>query len=256
MSKLEHIDENETFSAMMARLKAKHLPEDKRSNQEIMAELDEVGRQEAIKQQERYAIERVEWQKQQAVKRASASGIPTEYQSAELNAYCEYQREISERMTKFVANFELALSTGANAILHGDIGTGKTHFACAVANELLKRGFSVQYTTLYRACAYIKEAWKSQEPDDTETKRIEHFIKSDLLIVDEIRVHRDFDMPIITELFDGRYRERKPTIVITNFNPQQLAECLTLPIYDRLTRKPSAMIELVGDSLRGDIDVF
>lgn len=256
MEKPESVEENQVLQGILSRLQAKHLPVDTRTNAEILNDLEKYGQEESKKQQKRYAEERAEWRKQELVRRANASGIPVEYQSAEIKAFCSEQNEVCERLQGFADNFEKVLSVGANVILHGDIGTGKTHLACAVGNALLNRDFNVQYTTLYRACAFVKEAWNSGEAGDTELKRIRQLIEPDLLIVDEIRIQRDHDMPIITELFDGRYSQRKPTIVISNFEPERLAECLTLPIYDRLTRNPSKLFSLRGASLRGEIELF
>lgn len=196
--------------------------------------------------------ERIAQQKKALFIQRTDASIPEEYSLATIKPFNPTQHAICERLQSYVDNFNRVQQAGANIILTGSIGTGKTHLACAVANALLDKGITVHYTTMYGLCLYIKESW-SDKTGDSESQRIQKLIDVDLLIIDEVGVQRDSDMPFITEVIDGRFRTHKPSIILSNYSATELQKILTARNYDRLTRKGYQLLELKGQSLRKEV---
>jgi DNA replication protein DnaC len=57
------------------------------------------------------------------------------------------QGRMLETLRKYVAEFPTNLRAGRCLILCGPVGTGKTHLACALLQELARAGHKVRYAT-------------------------------------------------------------------------------------------------------------
>ena len=53
------------------------------------------------------------------------------------------------------------------------------------------------------------------------------------------------------DVLDGRYRDRKPTVLISNLDGKGFHECLGSRLFDRLTETGSAVITFEWESHRG-----
>lgn len=108
---------------------------------------------------------------------------------------------------------------GTGLVLLGPQGTGKTGLACGIANALL-RDFSASalFMTAYGCVRFQRDAWNRKAGGRTEGQALETLLKPDLLIVDEVgvQVGSDLEMLLLFEVLNGRYAERRPTIVISN----------------------------------------
>src|SRR3546814_20715786 len=68
-------------------------------------------------------------------------------------------------------------------VVLGQVGTGKTHFACAAARAAAQSGMSVRYTTVPRYLRAITETWDSSERKERD---VHHpLVDADLLVLDE-----------------------------------------------------------------------
>ena len=102
-------------------------------------------------------------------------------------------------------------------LLTGGVGTGKTHLACALANNLVSRGVSVRYTTAQEMLSDIKRAYSTD--GITESSQISRYVNDHyLLILDEADVQRgtDNDAGLIFAVVNGRYNSGKPMVVVSN----------------------------------------
>ena len=182
----------------------------------------------------------------------SRAAIPFRYQNASLNNCLAGQVEAYAKARFFTDNFEKNIKSGAGygLLFFGDIGTGKTHLACAIANELMKQYKPVLYTTVLEAILLVKKPWSNSEISEFET--YEQLAKPELLIIDEIGVQKgsDFEINVISSIIDTRSRACLPTIAISNLNPIGVAEMIGERAFDRLLGCGGDIVQMVGKSLR------
>lgn len=183
-----------------------------------------------------------------------ASGIPKRFLS---RTFANYQAETAAkaRVLKLVSNytrrFDAILEEGTSLVLCGRPGTGKTHLACAAANEVLSRNHSVVFMTVVAAVRQVKDTYR-RESETTETQAIERFVEPDLLILDEVGVQlgTDTEKRILFEILNGRYENLRPSILLTNLKREELAAYVGERIMDRLQEGGGTVLSLDWESYR------
>ena len=105
------------------------------------------------------------------------------------------------------------LIQGRALVLIGPAGLGKTHLAVSIGLAMLKRGYSVRFTTVQALLTRVLRAGGL----DGRAKVLRPYIESDLLVLDEFGyLPADPEIgPILYELIATRY-EKKATIVTSN----------------------------------------
>jgi len=183
------------------------------------------------------------------------SAIPRRFVNSSLTAGChEVQKGAYSHAQDFVKNFNEHLVSGAGLLLFGDVGTGKTHLACAIANSLLADFRVVMYCTVLEAVMLVKNSWHSSS-DVSEYEVYQQFTVPDLLILDEVGVQHgsDFEAMVISSVIDARSRKCLPTIAISNYSPEKVLEILGERAFDRLMGFGGKVIEMRGGSLRHNV---
>lgn len=133
------------------------------------------------------------------------------------NFICETptQKAAFEKAKKYVEDFEDHLQTGTGLIIagHGDVGTGKTHLACAIANDLLEKGYPIKVINITRMIASIKEDFK-----------IKPYIDVPALLIDDLG--KETGTQWVTEtlytIINERYEAMKPTLITTEDGIEEL----------------------------------
>lgn len=145
----------------------------------------------------------------------------------EFQPTCEKAAKVKERIGKFIMNFQGALEDGTSFLFSGGTGTGKTHMASAVANNVIRSGYSAVYVSSLNYLSKMKKAWNEAE-GLSEDDIVESYVKFDLLVFDELGKGElnAKEKAMIFRLIDRRSEECKPTIGITKFNPQKLVQLI------------------------------
>jgi DNA replication protein DnaC len=137
-------------------------------------------------------------------------------------------RELAE--SKFIALAE-------NVILIGKSGTGKTHFATAIAIEACRRNFKVRFST---ACKLVTDLLEARQEYRLK-QLLERLKRFDLLVLDELG-YVPFSKPgaeLLFQILADRY-EKSATIITTNLPFPQWTDVfgdatLTAALLDRIT---------------------
>ena len=143
------------------------------------------------------------------------------------------------------------LEKKANILFIGQPGTGKTHLSVAIALQALTYGKTVLFTTVWDMITHLQQS----RADFSYHKRIQSYLKPDLLILDELgyRSMADSTIEDFFEIISKRYE--KASIIITSNRPVTLWDkvfvdkTLTTAIVDRLMHH-CTIIEITGESYR------
>lgn len=129
-------------------------------------------------------------------------------------------------------------------ILLGSYGTGKSHLAAACLRHF-KTGVFTKQSTLLSDLRTTYRDNKAQNP-------IEKCKKAGLLVLDEMGVSaggRD-EFPMLHDILDYRYTEKKPTILTGNISRDEFKQILGERLNDRLTQATYKIYQLTGESHR------
>ncbi len=167
------------------------------------------------------------------------TGIPSEYTEASFDNYVveanpERQVRALNMAKRFAKNMLENPKFKDTLILSGSAGTGKTHLSCAIASAVMD-SMSVMFIT---HCKLMLEMSESQRFDSKvkSTDLIKKLEKIDLLIIDEFGTTKSADNMVSSmmfEVFNGRYANGKPTILITNLDSNGMYAALTERVMDR-----------------------
>lgn len=210
----------------------------------------------AIKKQEdeeRQSIARMQaWQK-----KLGESCIPDRFQDRTFNNYevkNDGQKNALMFARAYAVMFNEELSTGRGAIFCGKPGTGKTHLAVAIALHIMLCNKPALFTTVQRAVRRIKDAWR-KGATESESDVIALYVHPDLLILDEIGVQfgSDFERNFLFDILNERYENKKPTLLLSNLDIEEIKEFLGARIFDRLKEDGAQCIVFDWESKRGSI---
>jgi len=143
------------------------------------------------------------------------------------------------------------LDKKANILFLGQPGTGKTHLSVALALKALGHGKTVLFTTVWKMINLLQQS----RADYSYEKKIQGFLKPDLLILDELG-YRSMAESTVEDFFEivrGRYE--KGSIIITSnrsiseWDKVFVDKTLTGAVVDRLLHHCS-VIEIKGESYR------
>lgn len=143
------------------------------------------------------------------------------------------------------------LEKKSNILFVGQPGTGKTHLSVAIALQALTYGKTVVFTTVWDMITHLQQS----RADLSYQKKIQAYLKPDLLILDELgyRSMADSTIEDFFEIVSKRYE--KASIIITSNRPVTLWDkvfidkTLTTAIVDRLMHH-CTVIEITGESYR------
>jgi DNA replication protein DnaC len=153
----------------------------------------------------------------------------------------------------YAEQFPHHLSRGSSLILSGTAGTGKTHLACSIAQEVIStHEKAAMYFTVGRAFRKVKDTYR-RDSRVSEEEAIAFFAVPDLLILDEIGVQygSETEKNILFEIVNQRYEVMKPTILISNLALPALTEYAGERVIDRMKENGGKLVVFDWKSHRG-----
>ena len=167
------------------------------------------------------------------------SGVPPRYRSARLKDWQgknPAMQEVGKTLQTYVERFDIALEQGKSLIFVGNPGAGKTYAACAVVNEIIyKRDHSALYTTTQDYLVRLRACYNA-DAEEREMDVFNTYVAPSLLVLDEVGRHKDSKhaSDSLFALLDRRYREVRPTILVSNMSKDELKEYLGEALVSRL----------------------
>lgn len=150
---------------------------------------------------------------------------------------------------KYVANFNGLRNQGTGLLLCGQVGTGKSFLAAAIANELISQGTPCLMTNFSRIISRVSEKFGGDQ------KYLDDLNRFDLLIIDDLGAERDteFTWEKVMNVIDARYRAGLPIIITTNLGPKDFTDRGDIRrqrVFSRL-KEMCVLLEVKGVDRRG-----
>ena len=144
------------------------------------------------------------------------------------------------------------IAEGANALILGKPGTGKSHVAKAVAYQATLQGFDVRYVEADTEFAQFALCSASEH-----AALLRAYVEPDLLVLDDLFLARripEAAAELLQTVVHQRYKRRRSIVVTSNRVVQDWGKYLGDPtmastILDRLMHR-AAMLEFEGKSYR------
>lgn len=133
-------------------------------------------------------------------------------------------------------------------IISGNVGTGKTHLAAAIANKLVSKGIPVLFATFGEHLEHIKE-----EYDHTDKKEYLSRMKNiPMLVIDDIGKEKptEWSQQVLFDVMNFRYEHKYPMVITTNLGERDLREHIGDALYSRACEMCSLVITKGGDQRR------
>lgn len=159
-----------------------------------------------------------------------------------------HNEKITNAAHKYVENFPAMLKQGKGLLLYGTVGTGKTFFACCIANALIDEGYPCLVTNFARLTNTLQEKFENRQA------YIDSLNQFALLVIDDLGAERksEFMQEMVFNIIDARYRAGLPIIITTNLSIEEVKKPQTVGnarIYDRIIER-CFPIEVEGKSRR------
>ena len=170
--------------------------------------------------------------------------IPKRYKDIFVSQEFKQNKSILSQCKVYVEKFN---NKSPNILLLGNKGQGKTFTACAVLNELIKKGYDCMIIQLNTYFDMKKRSFNGETEDPTD-----RLCEVDCLVLDEVGSYAlsEADFKYLFDVINARYEDEKPTILISNvLNPKGFIKLLRPAVADRILEK-CMVIKFKGSSLR------
>lgn len=174
-----------------------------------------------------------------------------EYYSKEPDALGKIPYNRMTNIYQYCINYADTFSTHSKSLLmKGGTGLGKTHLSLAIANEVIKKGVSVIYTSAPQILSKLeREHFNYRYHDQEDT--FNSLLKCDLLILDDLGTEfvSDFTRSCVYNLFNSRILANKPMIISTNLQLEELITTYSQRFVSRLIGSCDRL-DFIGEDIR------
>ena len=182
------------------------------------------------------------------------AGVPPRFLHCRMENYQPDGDINQEQFAKVQTYFQQIVSgVPTNFVMAGQVGTGKTHLACALIHEFLERQGRVWFISFAEYMRLIRQGrGKPWEDTLSDTRLLERAKSVRVLILDDIGVNwgTDWDRQTLDEIVNHRYENLNSTIITTNLSIAGLFELMGERAFDRMVPQPDRFLTFVGRSHR------
>ena len=141
---------------------------------------------------------------------------------------------------RFAGNFKTVTEQGTVLVFCGDVGHGKTFYACAIANKLLQDGLSVKFTNISKLVGQAAQLYLSLQTV------IDGVCENDLVIIDDFGAEDASEkMNANTyQIINALNEKKKPFIITTNLSKEKLHSPETIEqqrVYSRILERATVV---------------
>lgn len=144
--------------------------------------------------------------------------------------------KIFMQIQDYISGFDKKKSEGANLYIWSHIcGSGKTMVSCAIANELIDKGYSILFMTPSKLLTSIQSTYHSNT-GKTEEEIMKGLQRCDLLILDDLGTENQSQWgdSKIYEVVNDRYLNHAPILFTSNLNIADISNRYNKRAVDRI----------------------
>lgn len=136
-------------------------------------------------------------------------------------------------------------------IMHGNTGSGKTTLASGMVADYCRQGRQGLIITARLLDYRVQGSWRTSRGAEGILKDM---VSVELLVIDEFQTNlKDYVVAFLDELLKLRYRLKKKTIIVTNAEPNTLANVFDRTLASRLFSNKSVSVSFKdGDRRKED----
>ena len=172
----------------------------------------------------------------------NTAGIPLAFRGRTFDNFIVESADMQAALDvarSFAAEFWIKhMAAGSFLVLGGVTGTGKSHLALAIAQQVMLRG-TAMYMDAIEMIRRVRGTWR--RGSDKSEEEMYQLLSGDidLLVVDEVGVQRgsDDEQMIWFDVVNRRYRDNRPTILLTNLDGKAFVEFMGPRIMSRLAER-------------------
>ncbi|MCR5099204.1 MAG: ATP-binding protein [Lachnospiraceae bacterium] len=158
-------------------------------------------------------------------------------------------RDSAEDALKRAREFASGDTEGANMLIYGDPGSGKTFLSHCIAGEFLSRTRPVVYVTAYTLTDIFAKRAFEKTPESR--REYDDLYSCDLLIIDDLGTEfsNSFTQPSFFQCINERILRKRSTVISTNLSLGQIKETYTERVFSRLVEHYD-IVHLFGEDIR------
>lgn len=159
--------------------------------------------------------------------------------------HCEIAVKALETCKSFVRDC-LGRKNPRGLYIFGQVGSGKTHLACSIANELVKEGMEVLFVVVPDYLEEIKHSW-DQGSAFNEKEILDRAREVAVLVMDDLGAHSysEWTKNKIYAILNHRINNNLPTVITSNLEYEEVGDYLDYRISSRITELCWPVILLV-----------
>ncbi len=204
--------------------------------------LDEFIRQ-SIQKNEREAKQLAIHQRQERVADLlQGSGLKQRFKKRTFESFI-VKKENAEAYGIAICFAENFKEQGKGLLLLGNVGSGKTHLAAAIANRLIQELYTVVFGNITDIIARIYDTY-DKESEISTVEIINYLTTVDLLIIDDLgkEYATENAKALIYQIINTLYEDERLVVITTNLNSKELTERLGAATVSRITEMTTPVI--------------
>ncbi|MDI3274860.1 ATP-binding protein [Pseudomonas sp. AL03] len=155
----------------------------------------------------------------------------------------------------YADNFGEHYQAGRNLLLCGNVGTGKTHLATSIVQQVIRQHRAVAVITSAAEIIRVFKRSMDRNAGYSEGDVINELASFDLLVIDEVGAQSGtaYELGVLHEVFDRRYQMIRPTVVVSNMDAKGLGQYIGERALDRLRENKALLVGFTWASARGRV---